>query len=72
MTEALLLDLIEWVACRPRQYAETMEAWRTSCPQLPVWEEAVDRDFVRLQPAGRETLVVVTRSGSDFLRLSGR
>jgi hypothetical protein len=32
----------------------------------------VDRGFVRLQPAGRETLVVVTQSGSDFLRLSGR
>jgi hypothetical protein len=72
MTEALLLDLLEWVAAKPRQYAETMEAWRTSCPRLPVWEEAVDRGFVRLRPAGRDTLVVVTQSGSEFLGLSGR
>lgn len=72
MTEALLLDLLEWVAAKPRQYAETMEAWRTSCPRLPVWEEAVDRGLVRLQPAGREMLVVVTRSGGEFLGLRGR
>ena len=38
--QALVLDLIEWVGPRPRPYAEVIEAWRTSCPRLPVWEEA--------------------------------
>lgn len=41
--QALLLDLLEWIAPRPRPYADVIEAWRTSCPRLPVWEEATDR-----------------------------
>jgi len=38
--EALILDLADWLACRDRTYEEVMDAWRTSCPRLPVWEEA--------------------------------
>ena len=67
-TEPLLLDLLEWLAGGPRHYAETMEAWRTSCPRLPVWEDAVERGFVRRERDGtRGTLVVVTESGRNFL-----
>ena len=44
--EALVLDLLQWVEHRPRPYAEVMEAWRTSCPRLPVWEEANSRGFI--------------------------
>jgi hypothetical protein len=36
----LELELLMWVAARPRTYGETMEAWRTSCPRSPVWEDA--------------------------------
>lgn len=35
----LIGDLVEWIAARERTYEEVMEAWRTSCPKLPVWEE---------------------------------
>ena len=38
--EALLLDLVEWVATRPRSYDEVMEGWRSSCPRLTIWEDA--------------------------------
>jgi hypothetical protein len=41
--EPLILDLLEWMGPEPRLYAEVIEAWRTSCPRLPVWEEAGDR-----------------------------
>ncbi len=44
--DALILDLLEWVGPEPRPYAEVLEAWRTSCPRLPVWEDANDRGFV--------------------------
>jgi D-3-phosphoglycerate dehydrogenase len=46
-----------------------IEAWRTSCPRLPVWEEANDRGFVshRREP-GLGALVAVTASGQEFLR----
>ena len=46
VVEALILDLLEWVTRRDRTYEEVMEAWRTSCPRLTVWEEANDRGLV--------------------------
>jgi D-3-phosphoglycerate dehydrogenase len=61
--EALILDLLETLAAEPRSYSDVMDAWRTSCPRLPVWEEANDRGFilrqgrlVALTPAGRQHL----------------
>jgi len=65
--ESLLHDLLSWLARAPRPYAEVMEAWRTSCPRLPVWEEATDRDFVALD---RGT-VRLTTAGLAFLGESG-
>ena len=44
--DPLILDLLDWLAPEPRPYAEVMEAWRTSCPRLPVWEDAVERGLV--------------------------
>lgn len=44
--DALVLDLLEWIGKEPRAYAEVIEAWRTSCPRLPVWEEANERGFI--------------------------
>jgi hypothetical protein len=43
---ALVIDLLRWVEARPRTYRDTMDAWRTSCPKLPVWEDAVDGGLV--------------------------
>ena len=42
----LILDLLDWLAPEPRPYAEVMDVWRTSCPRLPIWEDAVDRGLV--------------------------
>ena len=47
--DALVLDLLEWVARQERSYEETMDAWRTSCPRLPVWEHATDERFIRVE-----------------------
>ena len=44
----LMLELLAWVDTRPRSYGETIEAWRTSCPRLPVWEEAVENGLLRV------------------------
>jgi hypothetical protein len=41
--DTLILDLLEWIGPNPRPYAEVLEAWRTSCPSLPVWEAANDQ-----------------------------
>lgn len=48
----LLLQMLAWIAARPRSYAETMEAWRTSCPRLSIWEDAVGTGLVCLDAAG--------------------
>ncbi len=69
----LILDLLEWLAARPRTYGEVMDAWRTSCPRLTIWEDANDRGFVvRRQSAGGEPLVELTSRGRTFLEASGR
>jgi hypothetical protein len=66
--DALLLDLIDWIARDDRDYADVMDAWRTSCPRLPVWEEANIRGFVeRRYQKGRGPIVSVTSSGLNFL-----
>jgi hypothetical protein len=65
--DALVLDLLEWIGPCERPYSEVLDAWRTSCPRLPVWEEANARGYlepfteagramVRLTPAGRDEL----------------
>jgi D-3-phosphoglycerate dehydrogenase / 2-oxoglutarate reductase len=67
--DALLLDLVAWVAGGERSYAETMEAWRTSCPRLPVWEEANARGLVtREHVQGRGAFVRVTTTGRELLK----
>jgi hypothetical protein len=67
--KALVLDLIEWIAGAPRPYAEVMDAWRTSCPRLPVWEDAVDAGLVvRTRGNGVGPMVEVTDAGRAFLR----
>ena len=71
--ESLVFDLVEWVAKAPRSYAEMLDAWRTSCPRLTVWEDASDRDFVmRVNVPGQGVFIGVTPAGRAFLRQHGR
>jgi hypothetical protein len=66
---ALILDFLEWLGAGPRPYAEAIDAWRTSCPRLTVWEDALDRGLVRrLRRDGGESLVEVTDAGRALLR----
>lgn len=67
--EALVLDLLDWIGPSPRPYDEVMEAWRTSCPRLPVWELAVERGLVaRRRERGRPGSVAVTETGARCLQ----
>jgi hypothetical protein len=61
--ETLILDLLESLAPEPRSYKDVMEAWRTSCPGLPVWEEANDRGLIRRHGS----LVALTPVGLEYL-----
>jgi hypothetical protein len=71
--DALVLDLVEWVAKAPRPYADVMDAWRTSCPRLTVWEEAVERGYVESTTRGTGGVIVtVTPRGTALLQSHGR
>jgi len=49
-----------------------MEAWRTSCPKLPVWEDATDRGLVSMDFAQGRNIVRITEAGLSFLEQQGR
>ena len=66
--ESLILDLVEWVGRKKRTYQETMDAWRTSCPMLPIWEDATGRGLVETASANGRRLVRVTPAGLALLR----
>lgn len=69
--DALLLDLLEWLNPAPRPYAEVLDAWRTSCPKLPVWEEANERGFIRMDYVpGEGRWVRLSQNGREHLRLA--
>ncbi len=65
--DSLVFDLLEWVAGRERSYTEVMDAWRTSCPRFPVWEEATDRGLVTKQEVNGCLVVRITASGLALL-----
>jgi hypothetical protein len=71
--EALILDFLEWLAARPRPYGEVAAAWRTSCPRLTVWEDAMDAGYVtRSARGGRGWTVDLTKEGRLLLARRGR
>lgn len=68
----LTAQLLQWIALRPRCYGDVMEAWRTSCPRLPVWELAVEQGLVQIDRPPRTAMadcpVILTPAGSAMLR----
>jgi len=72
-TDALILDLLEWLGSDPRPYDEVLDAWRTSCPRLPVWEDANDRGLIeRHHVPGRGQFISVSVAGTEQLRKNRR
>lgn len=67
----LMTQFLAWVSQRPRTYAETMDAWRTSCPRISVWEDALIDGLIDTRDAGTqgEVRIVLTDIGERRLRL---
>jgi hypothetical protein len=59
-SKSLRLQMLEWLLSRPRTYAETMDAWRTSCPRLSVWEDACIDGLIE------------SESGTPFITISAK
>lgn len=71
LLEPLILDLLEWIGPGAQPYSEVLEVWRTSCPRLPIWEEATSRGYLmRTHAAGGVAEVSVSEVGAAHLRAS--
>lgn len=66
----LTLQFLDWIATKPRSYQEVMDAWRTSCPRMPVWEEAVSKGLVTREsgPSLAQSMVSITKAGRVALQ----
>jgi hypothetical protein len=53
-------------------YEEVMDAWRRSCPKLPVWEDANNRKFVAKEHRNGRCVISVTVVGSGFMEQCNR
>jgi hypothetical protein len=68
--DALILDLLQWIGAESKPYAEVMAAWRTSCPRLPVWEDANERGYIaRHHEKGVGAVISVTALGRGYLAM---
>jgi len=67
---ALTIQLLTWVGTRPRTYGDAMEAWRTTCPRMPIWEDALSEGLIEVSGTGamRERKVALSVRGQALLR----
>lgn len=71
--ESLIADLVGWVSKESRTYQDAMDAWRTSCPRLSIWEDAVDHGFIKREIDENSVPIVrATAKGIEFLKSLGR
>ena len=67
----MMSQFLAWVSAQPRTYAETLEVWRTSCPRLSVWEDALADGLVQVLVSSEgtysEAKVLLTPRGAAFL-----
>jgi hypothetical protein len=66
----LTIELLAWIAVRPRTYGEAMEAWRSNCPRHSVWEDALIAGFIETVDGGDtldESTVTLTALGRTML-----
>ena len=65
----LMQQFLAWIAGRPRSYAETMDAWRSSCPRLTIWEDALMEGLVQIEEGEKlqQSKVTLTDKGRELL-----
>lgn len=69
----LTIDFLAWLAAEPRDYIDVMDAWRTSCPRLTIWEDAIDAGLIaRTHLPGQKLRVTLTPAGAALLAASHR
>jgi hypothetical protein len=72
--DALTDQFLAWIADGVRSYGEVMEAWRTSCPRLSIWEDSLGDGLVRIEnrTGGRREEARVTITDRGRARLAAK
>ena len=72
VVSASIMELLVWIAERPRTYAQAMDAWRSTCPRHSVWEDAVIAGLVQVGAGGGmdEAAVTLTNLGRSLVPLT--
>jgi hypothetical protein len=65
----LMLEFLAWISSRRRTYAETMNAWQSTCPRHTVWEDAMIDGYIQVNrnETLRDPEVTLTASGRALL-----
>jgi hypothetical protein len=61
-------QLLDWVSCGPRTYAETIDAWKTHCPRISPWEDALSEGLIAVERRDSGSVVVLTDAGASVRR----
>jgi hypothetical protein len=71
---SLTLQFLAWLRDGERTYGETMEAWRSTCPRLSIWEDAVRDGLVLIESSGTMAAarVKLTSRGRSLLDTDAR
>jgi hypothetical protein len=63
----LMVEFLTWVSSRRRTHAQTMEAWRSTCPRHAVWEDALADGLIEIEGTVHQAEVVLTDRGRALL-----
>lgn len=64
------VELLSWLSARTRRYDEAIEAWRSHCPRLTVWEDALADGLIRIARVGggKSTVGLTERGRATLVR----
>jgi hypothetical protein len=70
--DGLTLQFLEWVAAKPRTYSDVMDAWKSSCPRISIWENALHDGLIRVErdSGSQSSNVTLTPHGRSLLTSS--
>jgi hypothetical protein len=61
-------QLLDWLSRGPRAYDETIDAWKTHCPRVSPWEDALSLGLIAIERRNGRSLVVLTEVGASMQR----
>jgi len=64
-----IIEFLKWISLRPRTYGEAMESWRSTCPRLTIWEDALAKGYIQVESgtAMDQSKVTLTDRGQSLL-----